>query len=185
MDPTYSVNCQGCLTSQGLSDTPGGIVSLPGGWIVNQYRAYQGFLGWLILQPRSHRDEIAELSSTELSALGGHLKSLDTVLRSYWRIAFPDDPIERVYFLYFFESPFDLPTPPPFHLHFHAVPRTKCLAAELREPNGAGSIINAWNVYKLRDGNQVPHRYLRPEAGEWTAASALLAYLRNELERPH
>ena len=180
----YRDGCTGCRISQDLSDPPGGIVKLSSGWVLNQYRASQGYLGWLVLQPRFHRDEIAELTESELSALGPHIKAVDAALRAYWAATFPDDLVERVYFVYFFESPFDVPQPPPFHLHLHAIPRTRCIGAELREQEGSNSIINAWEIYRLQRCGKIPARYIRPAEGPWSAASSLLQYLRNELERP-
>jgi diadenosine tetraphosphate (Ap4A) HIT family hydrolase len=177
-------DCTGCRISQDRGDPPGGIVRLSGGWILNHYRAAQGYLGWLVLQPCAHRDEIADLTESEASSLGLHVKRVDAALRSFWNTTFPDDPIERVYFVYFFESPFDLPAPPNYHLHLHAIPRTTRIGRELREQSGGGSSINAWEIYKLQRTGKIPERYERPSGDTWPAASELVNYLRRELAGP-
>jgi diadenosine tetraphosphate (Ap4A) HIT family hydrolase len=177
----YHKECVGCRTSQNLSDAPGGIVELSGDWILNQCRAPHAYLGWLVMQPRFHRDEIAELTEPELSVLGFNMNAVDSALRSYWATTFPDDPIERVYFVHFFESPFDVPRAVPFHLHVHAIPRTRRIGAELREQDGGTSFINAWKINTLWSDRKIPTCYARTSNDVWPAAVSLLRYLRDKL----
>ena len=47
-----------------------------GDWILNHYGGEEGFLGWMALQPRYHREEINQLEVDELEALGGNIKKI-------------------------------------------------------------------------------------------------------------
>src|SRR5437870_3593235 len=111
VDLFYRGKCAGCLTSQGVRQTPGGIVTLPGNWTVNHYDNKEGFLGWLALQPRYHRMALADLQDNELLAFGHNIHSVDRCLTQYWRHRFPRDPLKRVYIVYFFEQEFERPAP--------------------------------------------------------------------------
>lgn len=151
----YKADCKGCGISKrrqkALKHLPCQIViDLDGNWTLNHYGGDEDFLGWLALQPRYHRMELKDLRPNEAAALGGNIQDIDIALRSYWSTAFPKDPIERVYVVYFFEGVFDRPKPQPYHLHIHLIPRTKKFAHALRTEDG--STINAWDIYTLRKG---------------------------------
>ena len=67
---------------------------------------------------------VRELADVELRYLGPNIKALDNALTNYWHVQYPQDPMKRVYVVYFFESAF--PKPPeahPYHLHVHIIPR--------------------------------------------------------------
>jgi len=99
----YKEGCEGCKLSQGHGEPPGGIiVELDGDWILNHYGDPEGFLGWMILQPRQHRMDLDKLTSEETNALGGNIQRVDKALHDYWHEEFPDDPYERTYVVYFF-----------------------------------------------------------------------------------
>src|SRR5262249_4934367 len=141
----YDPSCAGCHTSQDLRPIPGGVVGLPGDWIVNQYAGGEGWLGWLALQPRFHRDSIQELTAQELPALRSNIQSLDSALTAYWKLQFPSDAIPRVYIVYFFESAFEEPTPKDrFHLHIHLIPRFASLTEPLRHRDGETTWVDGW-----------------------------------------
>ena len=135
----YDPNCDGCKQSQGDSVT-GGIVRLGSEWILNHYQGDEGFLGWMALQPRLHRCELAKLASDELATLGENIQKIDSALQAYWQEHFSNDPIKRVYMVYFYESVYDEPTPTSFHLHMHLIPRTQRLDRLLRESTQPKSV---------------------------------------------
>jgi diadenosine tetraphosphate (Ap4A) HIT family hydrolase len=114
----YRDGCEGGDISRRSILLPGGIIGLPGDWILNQYDEKESFLGWMALQTRYHRTELADLTKDETDALGKNIPGVDIALRQYWSIKFPDDPIERTYVCCFSESK-------EFHLHFHLIPRTR------------------------------------------------------------
>lgn len=181
---TYVDSCAGCEISQGLRPTVGGIVKLSGNWIVNQFGGCEGFLGWLALQPRFHRMALSDLTNEELQSLGPNIQALDACLTQYWHLHFPDDPVRRVYVVYFFESAFQCPQEnPPFHLHMHIIPRFLSLATEnrlLRKENGV-AWADGWRVPTLNPNNSVPEPYRR-SSPEWEGrTSTLMSYLRHEL----
>jgi diadenosine tetraphosphate (Ap4A) HIT family hydrolase len=77
-------------------------------------------LGWLVLVPRRHVMEVAELTDAEAAALGGWQVRLARVLAQEL-----DAP--KTYVAEYGEAP-------GFHLHFHVVPRPRELDPELRGP---------------------------------------------------
>ena len=181
----YDLGCAGCHTSQDLRPIPGGVVGLPGDWIVNQYAGGEGWLGWLALQPRFHRDSIQELTTGELAALGPNIKSLDAALTAYWRLQFPSDPVPRIYVVYFFESAFEEPKPRErFHLHMHVIPRFASLAEPLRCRQGEAMWVDGWRAPQLTPENKVPEPYARTSPMWKDRATNLMSYLRHELGRP-
>jgi hypothetical protein len=84
----YDQHCAGCQRAQGLHSIPGGVIGLPGDWSVSHYAGGEGFLGWLALQPRFHRDRLQDLTKEELLALGPNLRALDFGLTEYWKLQF-------------------------------------------------------------------------------------------------
>ena len=103
----YDQDCAGCQRAQGMHHIPGGVIGLPGDWSVSHYAGDEVFLGWLALQPRFHRDRLQDLTNEELLALGPNLRALDLGLTQYWKTQFPDDSLQRVYVVYFFEAAFE------------------------------------------------------------------------------
>jgi len=180
----YQDRCAGCGISQELRRVPGGIVKLAGNWVVNQYGSSEGFLGWLALQPRYHRNEISQLTRDELSALGPNIQSLDRSLRQYWHLHFPGDELCRVYVVYFFESEFqDPPQDPPYHLHIHIIPRPSSFdtADRLRRVENGVRWVDGWRTPNLMPRGVVPAPYQRG-GNDWEHRVAQLsAYLRGEL----
>ena len=181
----YDDNCAGCDISRGVDRPRGGVLRLAGGWLVNQYGGSEGFLGWLALQPDEHRLALSALTTIEQRALGEHLVALDRALAAYWKHTFPADPLEQVYFTFFYESRFDEPDPAsdpsmPYHIHIHVIPRTQHAGRLLRENHSGTSIINAWQVWRLKES--IPSKYRRPPGNEeWDAAAKLMGGLKDLL----
>ena len=185
----YDPKCEGCKRSQG-DNVVGGIVRLGSDWVLNHYQGGEGFLGWMALQPRYHRCELSELTPSELGTLGENIKKADVALREYWREHFPNDPIRRVYVVYFYESVYDEPKPTSFHLHIHLIPRAQRLDGLLRECRRSGSspityssTIVAWNIYKVTKCKDFPseYRYNRSNDEDKEKVSSLMDYLRSRL----
>lgn len=178
----YEEGCKGCIRSQHKDDVLGGIIEMPGNWVLNHYAGDEGFLGWMALQPKYHRMALAELTDEELQALGGNLQRIDNLLTEYWQENFKDD-VERVYVVYFFESVFDQP-PSKFHLHIHLIPRFLSLAPLLREyPKRRTdpeypSTINAWTIHLITSREQFPRQYRVEKAN----VKALMRWLKSQLE---
>jgi diadenosine tetraphosphate (Ap4A) HIT family hydrolase len=181
----YDPNCAGCHTSQDRRPIPGGVVSLPGDWIVNQYCGGEGWLGWLALQPRFHRESIQEVTTQELAALGRNIQSLDAALTAYWTLQFPSDAVPRIYLVYFFESAFEEPEPKErFHLHMHVIPRFASLADALRCREGEATWVDGWRTPRLARENKVPEPYAKTSP-MWNArVTSLMDYLRHEPGHP-
>ena len=178
----YREDCEACRWSRGEKQPPSGMIRLDGYWMLNHYAAEQAFLGWMALQPTYHRMELTDLETEEARALGRHIQNIDMALRQYWSIHFDEDPIQRVYVVYFFEGVFDVPRPKKkFHLHMHLIPRPVKLDKLLREElkDGKGTGINAWNIYKLHCQQEFPVEYRRSEK----RVNALMTFLRGYLWR--
>lgn len=183
----YNKECTGCNISLGLDaevDKRGGIIDLGNKWSLNHYGGQDGFLGWMILQSRFHRMDLADLTTDEAASMGKNIQSINDALRHYWSITFPNDPIQRVYVAYFHESVFgNIPSSQPsqeWHLHIHLIPRTFRLGQLLRRYSDNGS-IRAWSIpeiIKLSEG-EVPMEYKKTNEN----MSALVKYLRDRLTR--
>lgn len=183
----YVKGCRGCAISQGCYEEVndrGGVIELGDDWTLNHYGGPEGFLGWMVLQPRFHRMDIADLTVDEAASMGRKIQSVNEALRQYWSSAFADDPIQRVYVVYFHESVFGKveSTHPSqeWHLHIHLIPRTVRLGQLLRRYSCNGS-IRAWSmpeIVKLSEGD-VPSEYKKNNEN----MSALVAHLRSHLIR--
>ena len=177
----YDPNCDGCKISQGHKEVTGKLViEMNGGWTLNHYGGGEGFLGWLALQPRYHRMELADLTEREAAFLGPNIQRIDLALRQYWSIRFDADPIERVYVVYFLEGVFAKPNPSPYHLHVHLIPRTRRFDPLLRKDNGSTSTIIAWNIYQLVECQDFPEEY-RIKGVNKQYTENLMAYLKSSL----
>jgi diadenosine tetraphosphate (Ap4A) HIT family hydrolase len=182
---TFKLGCNGCLISQGADvsvNLRGGIIQLEGNWILNHYGGGEGFLGWLILQPRFHRMDLRELEPREAQSLGTNVQSVDRALRQYWNTYFKNDPIQRVYVVYFHESVFrDKEQAEPqedWHMHFHLIARTKRMGKLLRTFDKAGS-IRAWSIPSVlkERGHEFPPEYVKNDEN----MSRLVSHLRAAL----
>uniref|UniRef100_A0A6M3LNV8 HIT domain-containing protein n=1 Tax=viral metagenome TaxID=1070528 RepID=A0A6M3LNV8_9ZZZZ len=148
----------------------GGIILLDsngGGWALNHYAGSGVYLGWMALLTVGHKEQISDLDSRELMSLGTHLQRVDQYLRDYWEQVF-HDPIEQMYAICFMEGLHDQisgePTPSPWHLHFHLIPRFKSMDQLMREHQLTGSSgINAWNIYKAAKRADFPVEYIPKE----------------------
>lgn len=125
----YDAKCRGCRLAHGLDTKVGGFIPLGTYWMVNHCSRSEGFLGWLLMQPRQHRMGLSQFTAEELQEFGIQIKRLETALRQTWPKLQPDDPIERVYVTLFFESALEV-TDDYWHIHFHVVPRTKSIGEE-------------------------------------------------------
>lgn len=183
----YKSDCKGCKLSQGIEEPRrgGGIIELNGNWILNQYGGDEGFLGWMVLQPRFHRMELTDLNTSEVKALGVNIQNIDLALRRYWACRFEKDPIKRVYVVYFFEST-------GYHLHIHLIPRTKRFRSlSIRVPKTQGISkteecrLIAWNIHKLSEHQDFPSEYRIREENEENRqkVEALTTYLRDYLSK--
>jgi hypothetical protein len=185
MKTYYHYPCAGCAISRGLRPVIGGIVELPGDWIVNQYGGKDdGFLGWLILQPRFHRMELSQLTNDELHFLGPNIRNLDKCLTQYWKTEYPGDKIERVYVVYFFESAFKYPQESnPFHLHIHIIPRFQSLNTDegLRTTKDDVTWVDGWKIATLAKNHKIPERYTHCSPMWQPRVSKLMECLRLEL----
>jgi hypothetical protein len=177
-------NCNGCKISIRKKRPTGGIVKLEGDWILCHYTGGDSFLGRLALQTECHRMDLAELEPKEASALGINIKKIDKALRDYWSEEFTDDPIERTYIVYFFESVLDRDVKEEWHLHIHLIPRTKKLGMD-----GQGKYrpwdVAAWNTYKLPYRFRFPDEYrIKDKKGRKIneeRIKALMRYLRGNI----
>ena len=155
----------GCETSQD-HEVPGGIVRLPGKWVLNHYRGSEGYLGWLALQPDAHRMSLAELSQQELCSLGSNLKAVDIALGDYAINVFRDV-LEHLYIVYFFESA----GVEPYHLHIHLIPRYASIERRLR----------AWEIPGATKHATFPDRYRRSYFAYSDEVGNLMSFLRDHL----
>ncbi|HEX77101.1 MAG TPA: hypothetical protein G4O03_01620 [Dehalococcoidia bacterium] len=190
----YHNDCEGCDISQGIKEprAGGGIIELDGDWILNHYGGDEGFLGWLALQPRFHRMELTDLNTDEANALGKNVQRIDLALRQYWAIKFSEDPIRRVYVVYFFESAFEKSSDK-YHLHIHLIPRTerfRRLSIRVEKTRGIEKVeddvrLIAWNIHQLSGHEGFPSGYrTKPENdGNRREVEALMTYLRAYLRR--
>lgn len=183
----YAIDCCGCDRSLHKDEkkVPGGIIDLGDYWVLNHYCGKEGFLGWLALQPRYHRMSLGELKKPEAQSLGTNILKIHRGLDEYWSKAFPRDRLRRIYVVYFFESVHDIPTPSPFHLHIHIIPRPESFDKLLREYIGPGSAeacsstINAWKISTLSKLEGFPKQY-RMDKNK-PKITALMKYLKREL----
>lgn len=153
---------------------------MKGGWSLNVYGGGEGFLGWMVLQPRFHRMDWGDLTPEEAAALGPSIQGVTAALREYWGSEFPDDPLQRVYVLFFHETVFGkrqaLEPSQEWHLHIHLVPRTFKLGAILRNDQG---YVDVWRIPRILETGEIPVEY-RKSAEK---SRRLMAFLRQRLER--
>jgi hypothetical protein len=178
----YDSSCAGCRLSQGQASKTGGVIELPGDWLVNQYSGREGWLGWLALQPRFHRESLSDLTRDELLSLGPNLKAIDRALTLHWESRFSDDCLRRVYIVYFFESAFETPRPAEhYHLHIHLIARPDSVAPAMRTSEGTSSWVDGWKAASVAKAAAVPARY-SPTSPTWeVSVDELMASLRSTL----
>lgn len=157
----YKDNCMGCRISRGQEPRRGGIIELAGNWILSHYEGSEGFLGWMALQPKSHKMGLADLDPEQVRFFGKHVQDVDAALCRYWSTRFRSDPIQRVYIAYFFESVFDEAKSEEYHLHIHLIPRTERVGSLLRECGG----IVAWRIPYVTQHRRFPTEYLTRDGG--------------------
>jgi len=175
----YKNGCKSCELTKRERCHAGGIIELDDFWILNHYGAKENnFLGRLVLQPKFHRMELAELTAEELETLGPNIGRVEKALKDYWCERFPSDPLQRVYVVYFFEEAFH--PKGEWHLHIHLIARTKRLG------RGEPWEIAAWNVRKLPKEPWFPADYqIRDENGREMnkeSVEVLMASLRKRLQ---
>ncbi|NEE01540.1 HIT family protein [Phytoactinopolyspora halotolerans] len=114
------IDCYSCNREAELDQLPPReLISYDEQWRV-VHATGSALLGWLILTPRRHVMEMAELSDAESADLGIWQARLARALTEELRVS-------KVYVAEFGEAP-------GFHLHFHVVPRPRDLAVERRGP---------------------------------------------------
>jgi diadenosine tetraphosphate (Ap4A) HIT family hydrolase len=124
----YNKDCKGCQLALGKRNIAGGTVDLGEYWMVNHYAGEEGFLGWLVMQPKEHFMELSEFAKKELEEFGIQLKRLEKAIQQVWKELKQDDSVERIYVILFFES--GLEKDELWHIHFHVIPRTKSIGEE-------------------------------------------------------
>ena len=155
----YIKDCESCKISKGTSSVrEGGLIEIEGGWVLNHYRSKSwedNYLGRLALQPKYHRMDLGDLSLDEVKALGINIKNIDSALRGYWSKTFPEDPIKRVYVVYFFEMPFaKSKQKEKWHMHIHLLPRTEKMVGD-EDPTK----VAAWKILELLKKESFPWKY--------------------------
>ena len=78
-------------------------------------------IGWSVLQPRRHVNNLSELNTKEKETMSHLLSHCDTVLRKVLKVP-------RIYVCLFSESAM-------FHMHFHLIPRRSDLPEEFIGPS--------------------------------------------------
>jgi diadenosine tetraphosphate (Ap4A) HIT family hydrolase len=152
----YADSCLSCAISRGSILLHGGIIELPGKWILSHYDSQESFLGWMALQPRYHRMGLIDLPKDEVEALGVNIQNVEMALRQFWALRFAHDPIERVYVAHLSESK-DL------HLNLHLIPRTSKLG------RGDPAEHTGWRIFELTESwDDFPHWYrIRDKQKRW------------------
>ena len=170
----YKDSCKGCDISRKIEKKPGEIIDLEGDWILNHYAGDEGFLGWMALQPRFHRMKFTVLNDDEARALGINIQNINMALCKYWSVHFPNDPIEKLYVIYFHESE-------EYHMHIHLIPRTKELGGE--DPTA----YMAWKTSERTNTEPFPPEYrVKDPKGGWIEdqkVEALMSYFRETLSK--
>lgn len=159
--PEYDDACQGCMISQKKVVPVGGIVELPGNWVVNHYGDdSEGFFGWMVLQPRYHRMDILDLTPEEACAMGHNIQRVSDGLRSYWPEHFGEE-LKHAYFAFFNESLTDTP-PSPYHMHIHLIPRPESfdpIMREYKDSDFTKTNVRSWNIPYITRRVGFPDRY--------------------------
>ncbi|HEY5519517.1 MAG TPA: HIT family protein [Candidatus Limnocylindrales bacterium] len=99
--------CLACDVNEGRIEPPGGPIYIDELWQAD-HELTPLARGYVILKPRRHVHEIADLSESEAAALGPTLSRLHSAMRAALGT-------ERIYTCSFAETV--------LHLHFHIVPR--------------------------------------------------------------
>lgn len=169
-------HCRGCRISTGQEVPCGEIVKLDDNWILNHYQGSEAFLGWLVLQTNRHEMELTGLHANEASALGPNIQKIEKELRGYWTNTFPEDPIERVYVVYFFESAYEWP-PSGYHLHFHLIARPRSFRGLQRNSDP----LVAWRIHDVKTHPCFSMKYRPVEEN----VRNLMAHLKQRLQTPN
>jgi diadenosine tetraphosphate (Ap4A) HIT family hydrolase len=182
----YKRCCTGCKISQKEKwlQQWGGIIKLKGGWVLNHYK--NGFLGWTTLQPDNHRENWTDLNSKEANSLGRNIQRIEKGIRQYWQSNFKDDPLEKVYVVYFCEFS--------KHLHIHIIPRPKSFEklivftdsrsknSEIENSEGKAFAWKTYLVHKCPDFRK-DYKIDPEETKQYhKKVNELMKYLRNQLK---
>jgi diadenosine tetraphosphate (Ap4A) HIT family hydrolase len=181
----YKADCTGCKISQereGWLHKWGGVIKLDGGWVLNHYK--NGFLGWMMLQPDSHRENWTDLDQKEASALGHNIQKIENSMQQYWRVKFKRDPLKRLYVVYFCEFS--------KHLHIHIIPRPKSFERLIvftdarshdSEIENSTEKAFAWKTYLVHKCPDFPKKYkIHPATQGYRKVKALMQSLAKSLE---
>ncbi|MDH6110720.1 diadenosine tetraphosphate (Ap4A) HIT family hydrolase [Kitasatospora sp. MAP12-15] len=126
-------DCFSCANTAVLSELPPReLIGVDEHWRV-AYAVNCSLPGWLVLVPRRHVTRVAELTDAEAAGLGLWQVRLSRALEAVTGC-------EKTYVAQFGEAPgFG-------HVHFHLVPRSADLAAELRGPGVFAHLAAAGSV---------------------------------------
>ena len=114
-------DCVTCRANRGEVPTPGGIIHDDGLWRLEHTFEPIQLLGWLVLKPLRHIENVAELSAEEAATLGPLIQRASAALTA--ELGCP-----KVYVCVFAESA-NAP-----HVHVHLIARPKELPDERRGP---------------------------------------------------
>ena len=115
-------SCQSCRLLANPALSPGGIFYDDGLWRVMHAIEPVPLLGWLIMQPIRHVEQIGDLTPDEAASLGPVARRVSAALAAELSPA-------KIYMALFAESS-EFP-----HLHWHLIPRPADVPAEYRGPN--------------------------------------------------
>ena len=100
--------CLACEVLEGRIQPPGGVVYEDDNWVVDHSISPVRLKGWLIIKPRRHVEDLAELSPAEAGSIGPLASAASLAVREGLGA-------ERVYICSFGEEW--------RHVHVHVVPR--------------------------------------------------------------
>ena len=116
-DPT----CGTCRANSGELSAPGGAIYQDTCWRLEHILPPIPLAGWLVLKPLRHVEALADLSREEAATFGPLIQRTTAAMRAVLQPA-------RIYLCQFSEAEGVA------HIHFHLIPRTTDVPAELRGP---------------------------------------------------
>lgn len=119
MDETMAT-CVACRATRGEIVAPGGALYDDGLWRLEHTFEPLPMVGWLVLKPLRHVENVADLTPDEAAALGPLLRRIVAAMNETVSPA-------KVYAALFAEAV--------AHLHIHLIPRAPGLSDALRGPN--------------------------------------------------
>jgi diadenosine tetraphosphate (Ap4A) HIT family hydrolase len=125
-----SADCLTCRANRGEVPTPGGVIYEDGLWRLEHTVEPIPMVGWLVLKPLRHVENVAELTPEEAAAFGTLVRRASAALTAVLGCA-------KVYVCVFAESATAQ------HVHAHLIPRAADLPRERRGPGVFGYLREA------------------------------------------